>query len=498
RAGPGGGGARGRGAAPPGGAPAEPPPTTTRSKSPATGTRSSGTSTSPAVVISASCLGGAQPFRDRRHRLEQHVPARQLRTRCRAQRVAILSQRPVQLLLLALHDCLVLAEARVHLLGDLLEPLLAILAELGAQHLAPQRREDEGGHRLTTEPARELVEAIGERGGRVEAAPRLEGAEAREAVAQPFEAEVIDHRLDRVGELGRGEICHRWLLMTRPGAGCQRSAGRDSPPRGGSGMAREIALVTGASSGIGEALARRLARDGLHLGLVARRAERLEALAAGLRAAPRLGGRPPPPDPTRAGAVAGLVEELTRRGLDVDWLINNAGFGTVGLFHAMPVERELEQITLNVEALVELTGRLLPPMVSRRRGVVMNVASIGAYFPTPQMSTYTATKAFVLSCTEAIAEELRDSGVRVLCVCPGVTRTEFQDRANVETAHVPDFLQQSAEDVAEEAVRAVGHGAVVVNGRLNRATLGLLKFVPHVLLTRIASALIRAREACRV
>ncbi len=260
-------------------------------------------------------------------------------------------------------------------------------------------------------------------------------------------------------------------------------------------MAREIALVTGASSGIGEALARRLARDGLHLGLVARRAERLEALAAELRAAHRIEVHTLPTDLTRSGAVAGLVEELARQGLDVDWLVNNAGFGTVGLFHTMPVERELEQIALNVEALVELTGRLLPPMVQRRRGVVMNVASIGAYLPSPRMSTYTATKAFVLSFTEAIAEELRDSGVRVLCVCPGVTRTEFQDRANVETAHVPDFLQQSAEEVADEAVRAVGHGAVVVNGRLNRATLGLLKFVPHVLVTRIASGLIRSREA---
>src|SRR5262249_10679120 len=183
RAGPGGGGARGRGAAPPGGAPAEPPPTTTRSKSPATGTRSSGTSTSPAVVISASRLGSAQPFRDRGHRLEQHVPARQLRTGCRAQRVAVLAQRLVQLLLLALDARLVLAETGVHLLGDLLEPLLAVLAELGAEHLAPQRREDEGRHGLTAQPAREVVQPIGERGGRVEPAARLEGAEAREAVA---------------------------------------------------------------------------------------------------------------------------------------------------------------------------------------------------------------------------------------------------------------------------------------------------------------------------
>ena len=260
-------------------------------------------------------------------------------------------------------------------------------------------------------------------------------------------------------------------------------------------MAREIALVTGASSGIGEALARRLSRDGLHLGLVARRADRLEALAAELRAAHQIEAHVLAADLTRPGAVAALVDDVAARGLDVDWLVNNAGFGTVGLFHAMPVERELEEITLNVEVLVELTGRLLPPMVRRGRGVVMNIASVGAYLPSPHMATYTATKAFVLSFSEAIAVELQDTGVRVLCVCPGVTRTEFQDRANVETGHVPDMLQQTAEDVADEAVRAVGHGAVVVNGLLNRATLGLLKFVPHALVTRIAGRLVRPREA---
>jgi uncharacterized protein len=259
-------------------------------------------------------------------------------------------------------------------------------------------------------------------------------------------------------------------------------------------MAREIALVTGASSGIGEALARRLARDGLHLGLVARRAERLEALAAELRAAHAIEVDVLPADLTRPGAVAALVEELGRRGLDVDWLVNNAGFGTVGLFHALPVERELEQIALNVEALVELTGRLLPPMVRRRRGAVMNVASIGAYTPSPHMATYTATKAFVLSFSEALAVELAGTGVRMLCVCPGVTRTEFQERANAETGHVPSFLQQSAEDVADEAVRAVGHRSVVVNGLLNRVGVGLFKFVPHALLTRAAAGLVRARE----
>ena len=117
-----------------------------------------------------------------------------------------------------------------------------------------------------------------------------------------------------------------------------------------------------------------------------------------------------PADLTKPGAVAALVDDVAARGLDVDWLVNNAGFGTVGLFHTMPVERELEEITLNVEALVELTGRLLPPMVRRGRGVVMNIASVGAYLPSPHMATYTATKAFVLSFTEAIAVELAGHG----------------------------------------------------------------------------------------
>src|SRR5262245_10900710 len=114
-------------------------------------------------------------------------------------------------------------------------------------------------------------------------------------------------------------------------------------------MAGDFALVTGASSGIGEALARRLARDGLHLGLVARRTERLETIAAELRAAHRIDAQVLPADLTRPGAVAALVDELRSRGRDVDWLVNNAGVGTVGLFHTLPVERELEEIALNVE-----------------------------------------------------------------------------------------------------------------------------------------------------
>ena len=127
---------------------------------------------------------------------------------------------------------LVLAEARVHLLGELLESLLAFLAELGTQHLAPQRGEGEGRHGLAAEAAREAIETVGKRGRRIEPAPRLERAEARESVAQAFESVVVDHRLDGLGELGLGEVGHRVVVMDRVGAGCQRWRGRDSPPRG--------------------------------------------------------------------------------------------------------------------------------------------------------------------------------------------------------------------------------------------------------------------------
>ncbi|MCW5889420.1 MAG: SDR family oxidoreductase [bacterium] len=259
-------------------------------------------------------------------------------------------------------------------------------------------------------------------------------------------------------------------------------------------MGEEIALVTGASSGIGEALARRLARDGRALGLVARRADRLEALAIELRGAHHVVVHVLPADLTASGAVATLVADIATRGLDVDWLVNNAGFGTVGRFDRLPLDRELDEITLNVEALVELTGRFLPGMVRRRRGVVMNVSSIGGYVPSAYMATYTGTKAFVLSFSEAIAAELAGTGVDVLCVCPGATRTEFQGTAGVDLS-VPDFVWQSADEVADEAVRAVGRGSVVVNGILNKLTIASAKFLPRTLLARVTGRMFRPKEA---
>ncbi|HXJ34981.1 MAG TPA: SDR family oxidoreductase [Candidatus Eisenbacteria bacterium] len=259
-------------------------------------------------------------------------------------------------------------------------------------------------------------------------------------------------------------------------------------------MAQEIALVTGASSGIGEALARRIARDGRPVGLVARRKDRLEALAGEIRAQHKVDAHVFASDLTRPSAVRELAVEVEARGLVVDWLVNNAGFGTFGKFHELPVARELEEIRLNVEALVELTGRFTPGMVKRGRGLVMNVSSVGGFVPSPQMATYTATKAFVLSFSEAIGAELEGTGVPVLCVCPGFTRTEFQSHVDVDTGAVPAMAWQSADQVADEAVRAAGRGGVLVNGLMNRALAAALKFVPRSLAIRSATMLLKPRE----
>ena len=260
-------------------------------------------------------------------------------------------------------------------------------------------------------------------------------------------------------------------------------------------MAADVVLVTGASSGIGEALARRIARDGRRLVLVARRTDRLETLARELREATGVAADVVPADLTQPGAVSALVAEIERRGLAVDWLVNNAGFGTVGRFDTLPVERELEEIRLNVQALVELCGRCLPGMVQRRRGAVMNIASLGAYGPGPYMAAYVATKSFVLSFSESIAVELKGTGVEVLCVCPGFTRTEFQQKADVDTHLLPDLAWMSADTVADQAVRSVGHRTVLVNGVMNSVMASSMRFVPRGMVARMVAGLLRPKAA---
>jgi len=245
-----------------------------------------------------------------------------------------------------------------------------------------------------------------------------------------------------------------------------------------------VVVITGASSGIGEALARRVARDRRHLVLVARRADRLERLARELATAHGVEAVALPCDLVAADGPASLAAELDRRGLVADWLVNNAGFGTFGRFHELPVDGELDEVRLNVEAPVALTGRLVPGMVARGHGVVMNVASVAGFAPMGLNATYSATKAFLIAFSEALSVDLEGTGVRVLCVCPGFTRTEFQEKAKIDTGAVPGFAWMSAEAVADEAVAAVGKQTVLVNGLMNRMMAAGLRLAPRRLVAK--------------
>jgi len=257
-------------------------------------------------------------------------------------------------------------------------------------------------------------------------------------------------------------------------------------------MATEVVLITGASSGIGAALARRVAREGRSVALVARRRDRLDALATELRSAGGVEAHVFARDLSEIGAASTLAAEVEAANLTVDWLINNAGFGTMGRFDHLPLERELQEIRLNVEALVELTHRHLPGMIARGRGVVMNVSSVGSFIPSPYMATYTATKAFVTAFSEGLIGEVKDTGVSVLCVCPGFTRTEFQDHIDETVAkRAPAMVWMTAEDVADEAVRRAHDGGVLVSGAMNRATTAVLRHLPRSLVIRAAGALLK-------
>ena len=231
------------------------------------------------------------------------------------------------------------------------------------------------------------------------------------------------------------------------------------------------ALVTGASSGIGAAIASSLAQHGHSLTLVARREDRLDQLASELHE--RHG--------VRAGVFAcdlgdanerdRLAAKLTELGLDVEVLVNNAGFGSAGDFASADRERQVEMVRVNCETVVDLCGRYLPGMVERGRGTVINIASTAAFQPLPKSATYAASKAFVLNFSEAVHQELHRTDVTVTAVCPGPVRTEFMDAADMQrTEDTPGFLWMSADDLAEEALKAADAGKrAVVPGRLNFA-----------------------------
>lgn len=256
------------------------------------------------------------------------------------------------------------------------------------------------------------------------------------------------------------------------------------------------ALVTGASSGLGEEFARQLARERYDLVLVARREERLNAVAAEAKSLGSANVHVIASDLARAESPWELHRQVTERGLEIDYLVNNAGFGTNGLFHQLPLEREIEQINLNVTSLVALTGLLVPAMVKRRRGTIINVSSTGAFQPVPYMAVYGATKAFVLNFSEAIAHELRGSGVTVTALCPGLTRTEFQQVAGVNQEGLPSFAWMDAKTVVAQALAAAKRGKTLkVSGMMNVALMESTRIAPRSLVTRIAALLFHNRTA---
>lgn len=253
------------------------------------------------------------------------------------------------------------------------------------------------------------------------------------------------------------------------------------------------ALVTGASSGIGEVFARRLAQEGRSLILVARTATRLTALADELAKAHGVRAIALPADLADRAAPGRIFAETEGRGLAVDLLINNAGFGTTGAFARLPLATELEMLQVNVLALVELTHRFLAPMLARHTGAIINVASTAGFQPVPYLTTYAASKAFVANFSQAVAQEVRGQGVTVLALCPGTTRTAFFDRAGVDVARIAWRLQ-APEAVVETALRALRRRkALTISGWLNRLMIQSQRLAPRSVVVRAAAAAMRAR-----
>lgn len=238
------------------------------------------------------------------------------------------------------------------------------------------------------------------------------------------------------------------------------------------------------------AFARRLAADNNDLVVVARSTDRLNELAEELKREHAVDVEVIGADLSTTDGMARVEARLADATAPVDLLINNAGFGTFGRFAELPIEKETEEVNLNVVALMRLTRAVLPQLIERRGGGVINIGSIASFQPGPFEATYCATKAFVRSFSEAVHEEVRGAGVRVLCVCPGLTITEFQERGGASTAGMPKFASQTAAEVVDDAIKAYRRGrAVIVTGAVNK---------PLALTSRLSPLFMARRLSARV
>ncbi|WP_299426596.1 SDR family oxidoreductase [uncultured Meiothermus sp.] len=256
-----------------------------------------------------------------------------------------------------------------------------------------------------------------------------------------------------------------------------------------------VALITGASSGIGEELARVFATYGFHLVLVARTEPRLQELAHTLRTQHHLQAFPIALDLSDPQGPARLQQKVLELGLTVDVLVNNAGFADFGEFARSDLAKQTQMIQLNITTLTELTHRFLPAMMERRRGYVLNVASTAAFMPGPLMSVYYATKAYVLSFSEAIREELKGSGVSVTALCPGPVATGFQSRAEMAGSRLltnPLNPPTSPDKVAQAGYKALMRGQqLVIPGFVNQ----LQALAPRLLPRAMVPGMVRNAAA---
>ena len=248
---------------------------------------------------------------------------------------------------------------------------------------------------------------------------------------------------------------------------------------------KKVALITGASAGLGVEFARQLSKRGHALVLAARRKDRLAELAQELGNARAIAI-----DLSEAGAAAKLVADLDGHGEQVELLVNNAGFGLIGRFAELDSGRLREMIDLNVATLTDLCRAIAPRMIERRSGAILNVASTAAFQPGPRMAVYFATKAYVLSFTEALHEELKPHGVAVSCLCPGPTRTEFGAVAGFGGSGMFDRVAMGAGEVVEAGLRGLDRNrAVVVPGLVNKLGAASTRFAPRSVVRRIAGAI---------
>jgi short-subunit dehydrogenase len=252
-------------------------------------------------------------------------------------------------------------------------------------------------------------------------------------------------------------------------------------------------LITGASSGIGEVFARKLAARGRNVLLVARSEEKLVTLCNELGRSNSIRAQYVALDLSKPESASQLFVEAEQRGLAVDMLINNAGFGSMGEFSKLDLARELNMIDLNIKSLVELTYRFLAPMLERRQGAIINVASTAAFQPVPYMATYAATKAFVLSFSEALWEENRANGIKVMALCPGVTDTNFFEAARGQKP--PVRVSQSPEEVVDVALRGLARGkSHIISGWTNFLMTESERLAPRSLVTRVAGRMMRSQH----